>query len=267
MSAVTQATDAATPATVDMGQRPVPMYRLVQVELRKMVDTRAGFWLFVSIGLASALITGGMLIFGEAQNLTFGQMFGMMNIPTGFLLPVLAILLVTSEWSQRTGLATFTLEPRRSRVVVAKLATSLIAAVAAVAIALAFGAVGNLLAEAFRDGAGGWDMTWAGLRNSALIQFLALLQGFAFGMLIMNSAAAIVLFFVLPTVWTVIASIVPWLAEHVQAWADLTMAQGPLQSGTSPTGEEWARLAVAATIWVLAPLAVGVWRLLRSEVK
>lgn len=267
MSAVTQATEAAVPATVDMRQQGVPMTRLVLAELRKMVDTRAGFWLFVSIGLASAVITAAMLIFAPAENLTFGQMFGMMNIPTGFLLPVLAILLVTSEWSQRTGLATFTLEPRRSRVVVAKLATSVVAAVVAVLVALAFGALGNLLAEAFRDGAGGWDMTWAGLRNSALIQFLALLQGFAFGMLIRSSAPAIVLFFVLPTVWTLLGSVVPWLQEHIQPWADFTMAQAPLQSGTSPTADEWARLASAAAIWVLAPLVVGVWRLLRSEVK
>ena len=38
----------------------------------------------------------------------------------GYFLPILIIMLVTSEASQRNGLVTFTLEPRRSRVVVAK---------------------------------------------------------------------------------------------------------------------------------------------------
>ena len=38
----------------------------------------------------------------------------------GILLPVLGILLVTSEWSQRTAMVTFTLEPSRSRVIAAK---------------------------------------------------------------------------------------------------------------------------------------------------
>ena len=37
------------------------------------------------------------------------------------ILPVLGILLVTSEWSQRTGLTTFALVPQRERVIVAKL--------------------------------------------------------------------------------------------------------------------------------------------------
>ena len=38
----------------------------------------------------------------------------------GYFLPIIIIMLVTSESSQRNGLVTFTLEPRRSRVVVAK---------------------------------------------------------------------------------------------------------------------------------------------------
>lgn len=257
----------AEPVAVDMKQQAVPMSRLVKVELRKMVDTRAGFWLFVSMGIAAAIIMVAMLIFAEPEDLTFGGMFGVMNIPTGFLLPVVAILLVTSEWSQRTGLLTFTLEPRRSRVVIAKLATGVVAAVAAVTAALAFGALGAVLAGVLRDGGGGWDMTWMGIGNASLLQFLALLQGFAFAMLIMNSAAAIVLYFVLPTVWSIVGSIVPWLQENIQPWADFWTAQASLQSGTAPSGEEWAKLAVSGTIWVLIPLVAGVWRLLRSEVK
>ena len=38
----------------------------------------------------------------------------------GYFLPIIIIMLVTSEASQRNGLVTFTLEPKRSRVVVAK---------------------------------------------------------------------------------------------------------------------------------------------------
>jgi hypothetical protein len=40
---------------------------------------------------------------------------------TSFLLPILAIMLVIGEWSQRSAPITFTLGPRRSRVVLAKL--------------------------------------------------------------------------------------------------------------------------------------------------
>jgi ABC-2 type transport system permease protein len=255
-------------ATIDTSRRGVPMSRLIAVELRKLVNTRAGLWLVLSIGLVSLLIMTAMLIWAEDSDLVFGQIFGLMNIPTGFLLPVLAILLVTSEWGQRTGLVTFTLEPRRSRVVVAKLATALVAAVGAVLVALAFGALGNVLAGVFHDApAGRWEMTLAGLSNSVMLQFFALLMGFAFGMLIRNSAAAIVLYFVIPTIWSILAQVIPWVHDHLQKWADFSFAQQPFQSGEWASGQEWAHLATSGTIWLVLPLVFGIWRLLRSEVK
>lgn len=254
--------------TVDMTKQGIPMSRLVKVELRKLVNTRAGFWLVISMAIIAALITAGLLIWGDDKDLTFGQMSGLMNIPTGLLLPVLAILLVTSEWSQRTALVTFTLEPRRSRIVIAKFISAVVAAAGAVALSFVFGAVGNVLAGVFRGGeAGSWDMTAAGVANSIILQLAALFMGFAFAMLIMNSAAAIVLYFILPTIWSIIGEIVPWLRDHVQAWADFSFAQQPLQSGDWATGKEWAHFAVAGTIWLIIPLILGVWRLLRSEVK
>jgi ABC-2 type transport system permease protein len=255
-------------ATIDTNRPGVPMSRLIAVELRKLVNTRAGLWLVLSIGLVSLLIMTAMLIWAEDSDLVFGQIFGLMNIPTGFLLPVLAILLVTSEWGQRTGLVTFTLEPRRSRVVVAKLATALVAAVGAVLVALAFGALGNVLAGVFHDApAGRWEMTLAGLSNSVMLQFFALLMGFAFGMLIRNSAAAIVLYFVIPTIWSILAQVIPWVHDHLQKWADFSFAQQPFQSGEWASSQEWAHLATSGTIWLVLPLVFGIWRLLRSEVK
>jgi len=68
-------------------------------------------------------------------------------------------------------------------------------------------------------------------------------------------------------VWTLVASFVPWIRDNLQEWADLGAAQGPLYGSEWATGGEWLRLGVAGAIWVLAPLAFGVWRLLRAEVK
>lgn len=267
-SAPSAASTSGQVATIDTSRPGVPMSRLIAVELRKLVNTRAGLWLVLSIGLVSLLIMTAMLIWADDSDLVFGNIFGLMNIPTGFLLPVLAILLVTSEWGQRTGLVTFTLEPRRSRVVVAKLATALVAAVGAMLVALAFGALGNLLAGIFHDApAGDWHMTLAGLSNSVMLQFFALLMGFAFGMLIRNSAAAIVLYFVIPTIWSILAQVIPWVHDHLQKWADFSFAQQPFQSGEWASGQEWAHLATSGTIWLVLPLVFGIWRLLRSEVK
>jgi ABC-type transport system involved in multi-copper enzyme maturation permease subunit len=272
MTTATPAPAAATTSghleTIDTSRPGVPMSRLIAVELRKLVNTRAGLWLVLAIGLVSLLIMTAMLIWADDSDLVFGNIFGLMNIPTGFLLPVLAILLVTSEWGQRTGLVTFTLEPRRSRVVVAKLATALVAAVGAMLTAMAFGALGNLLAGLFHDEpAGKWEMTHAGMSNSVMLQLFALLMGFAFGMLIRNSAAAIVLYFVIPTIWSILAQVIPWVHDHLQKWADFSFAQQPFQSGEWATGQEWAHLATSGTIWLVLPLVIGIWRLLRSEVK
>jgi ABC-type transport system involved in multi-copper enzyme maturation permease subunit len=267
-SAPTAASTSGQVATIDTNRPGVPMSRLIAVELRKLVNTRAGLWLVLAIGLVSLLIMTAMLIWAEDSDLMFGNIFGLMNIPTGFLLPVLAILLVTSEWGQRTGLVTFTLEPRRSRVVVAKLATALVAAVGAMLTALAFGALGTVLAGVIHGApAGDWHMTLAGLSNSVMLQLMALLMGFAFGMLIRNSAAAIVLYFVIPTIWSILAQVIPWVREHLQQWAEFSFAQQPFQSGEWASGAEWAHLATSGTIWLVLPLVFGIWRLLRSEVK
>ncbi|QTI67896.1 ABC transporter permease [Gordonia polyisoprenivorans] len=248
----------------------IPMTRLVRVELRKLVDTRAGFWLAASIGLLSVVVVVAMLIANRNSltNLTFGQFFGMMNIPLGIILPVMAILLVTGEWSQRSALTTFTMEPRRERIIVAKLLTALIASVIAVGLALVLGAVGNVIAGlAFADPAGAWSFTAAGLVNSFVLQLFGLLLGFGFAALILNTPGAIVAYFVLPTTLTLVSQLVPWFHDHLGAWVDPGMTNAPFQSEQWASGGEWAKLVVSGIVWIGIPLFFGVLRILRGEVK
>jgi ABC-2 type transport system permease protein len=54
---------------------------------------------------------------------------------------------------------------------------------------------------------------------------------------------------------------------HVSPWLDLNSAIGPVYSGKTLRGEDWVHVAVAGTIWVLLPFALGLARLLRREVK
>ena len=42
---------------------PIPLSRIVAVELRKSFDTRTGFWLVAGIGIASVLATVGVVLF------------------------------------------------------------------------------------------------------------------------------------------------------------------------------------------------------------
>jgi ABC-2 type transport system permease protein len=56
-----------------------------------------------------------------------------------------------------------------------------------------------------------------------------------------------------------------WFRD-LQPWVDFTYAQSALFNG-SLTGEQWANLGVTSAIWLLAPLAIGLRLVLRSEVK
>src|SRR5579859_5615231 len=113
-------------------QRP-GIGRLIAVELRKMVNTRSGFW--VAIAVAGLTLLVGIIAasnHGGSEG-TFSHVLDKASLPGAYLLPVIGVLLVCSEWSQRTTLTTFTLVPNRGRILQAKLAASIVVAGAAFA--------------------------------------------------------------------------------------------------------------------------------------
>ncbi len=266
MSATTLQTRVRPTVTPDPNVRAVPFGRLLKVELRKLVDTRAGFWLLAAIGVVTVAAVTIFLFAGKPADLTFLNFVRIAGTPQAFLLPVLAILAVTTEWTQRTGLVTFTLEPSRSRVVLAKFTVVVLVGVAAVVIAFGIAAIGNVGAAAFADGSGSWNVAPANIRDIFIVQLIGVVTGFAFGMLLMNTAAAVVLYFVLPLVWNVLFTLVNALKDAAP-WLDINTALAPINEGNVLKGEDWSHLAVSGAIWVLLPLALGVLRLLRRELK
>jgi ABC-2 type transport system permease protein len=258
-------------ATIDKTRPGIPMSRLVKVELRKLVDTRAGFWLLLSIGIVTALVViiQQWVVAAQDMHITYSDIAGAMASPMGIFLPVLGIMSVTSEWGQRTGLVTFTLEPRRDRVVAAKLISGVIAAVASVALALVLGVLGNLAYGALTGHNVVWDVSTLEICGILLAWVIGLLTGFAFGMLLMNTAAAIVLFFVysfvLPGLLEWGYQTVGWIHD-LRPWVDFSDAQTPLYDATM-SGKDWAQFAISGAVWFVLPLGIGIWRLLRSEVK
>ncbi len=99
----------------------IPFTRVLGVELTKIFDTRSGFWLTAGIGISALLATAAVILFVPDASLTYDTFGAAIGIPMVVLLPVMAILSVTSEWSQRSGLTTFTLVPNRARVIMAKM--------------------------------------------------------------------------------------------------------------------------------------------------
>ena len=239
--------------------------RLTAIELRKMADTRAGFWLLLITALISVLIVVIMLFAAEPQDQAFRNMFQLTLFPTAVLLPVLGILSVTSEWTQRTALTTFALTPRRERIAAAKFLAAILLGVVAVVPGLAMAAAGTAIAGGMDDAAGAWDFSALLLGYSVLFSVANVLMGLAFGMLFMNSAVAIVLYFLVPTIWSVLLQLISGLKTAAE-WLDLTATSAPLFENAALSGGEWARLAASLALWVVLPLALGLVRLLRREV-
>jgi hypothetical protein len=185
------------------------------------------------------------------------------------ILPIIAILSVTAEWSKRTGLTTFTLVPRRGLVIAAKVVVSVGVGVATILLAAAIGAVGNVVGSAIAGVDTTWDLATTELLQIALANVLGLLVGFMLGVLLRSSAAAIVAYFVysfvVPTLSGLLAASQDWFRD-LQPWVDFNFAQSALYNGTL-SATQWAHLAVTSTGWLLLPTALGVWLVMRAEVK
>ncbi len=262
----------SAPLTLDISSTPrVPLSRLTLVEMRKALDTRAGRWLVIGI-LALVLVIE--VIYTFAADSTEKNLQDYIQIPgftLGYFLPIVIIMLVTSEASQRNGLVTFTLEPRRPRIVLAKFVAGIALALGVMVLAVVLAVLGNLLGIA-TGGEGAWHLD-GGLIFYALFlsNMIGIFIGFALSMLFMNTAGAIVAYFAYTLILPTAVGILGYLSstfEDLAPWIEFNTAQSPLVSSPySPTGEEWAQIATAGLIWLVVPLALGIWRLLRIEFK
>lgn len=250
------------PKQEEQGARSVGL--LTRVELRKMTDTRAGFWLLAVIALAGVAVMFVALFVGDDTK-SRGDIFLASQLGVSVLLPVVGILAVTGEWSQRTALTTFALVPRRSRVLGAKLAAGCWLALASVVV----GTVGSLVVAGIGaltgDLDGGWKVD-AKLTGTVLVMAVTgMVMGMAFGMVFLSSPLAIVLYFVIPTVWATLGGTISAL-DGVADWLDTARTSEPMYE-PGVTAGDWARFGVSTAVWVGVPLVVGWFRVLRTEVK
>jgi ABC-2 type transport system permease protein len=235
--------------------------RLVAVELRKMVNTRAGFWLQVAMVALTVVVVVVRLLVGDAADHTFQSVLNAGLQPTAVLLPVLGILLVTSEWSQRTGLITFALVPVRSRVLGAKLIASLLLSVAMLAITVAVPAAGVLVSSPGVEGT--WSDAAPLIGQSAINLTAGMVVGVALGAILLAPAPAIAVLLVLPTgLWAVLS--LPVFSD-VAPWVDYARALGGVTEDVM-SATQWAHLGSSLVIWMVLPLLIGARRITRCEV-
>lgn len=265
-------TTLASPMPMDLSATPhSPMSRLTKVEFRKALDTRAGRWVTgIIVVLVLIVVTIYALVAPDLEK-DFMDFLSIAGFVLGYFMPILIIMLVTSEASQRNGLVTFSLEPRRPRIIVAKLLAGLLLAAGVMVLAACMAVIGTLIGIA-----SGASPDWAiegklAFNGFVLANLIGVLVGFAIATLLMNTAGAIVTYFaytlILPTAIGILSALSEGF-EKLAPWIDFNTAQIPLFEGDYvPSSEEWAQLAVTGTIWLVIPLALGIWRLLRIEFK
>jgi ABC-2 type transport system permease protein len=156
---------------------------------------------------------------------------------------VLGILTVTSEWSQRTALTTFTLVPSGSESRSPSWSPRPFSVRCPWSRACWSRCSATPSEGLWPTATGSWHLGAASIGQALLFQVLGVVMGVAFGMLLMNSP-------------------VSGAAE----WLDLNGAMEPLSAGDL-TGDEGGQLATSSLLWIVVPLVVGVIRLLRREVK
>lgn len=235
--------------------------RLVLIELRKASDTRAGRRLLaaaVLITVAVAIVRG---VVGDPADRTLTEIVALVHLPFSIFLPIIGILLVAGEWSQRTALQTFALVPDRRRVVGGKILAALTLSAAGLTVALL-----SAVAVAAAAGVpGAWDLGLDDLGQVTFAVLLGMLWGVAFGLLLPTPAAAIVAYFVLPTAFGLLGELIPGL-ESAWRWLDPNLSIVTL-SEMRLSGDGWWHLLTVTSLWILLPLAAGTALLLRREVK
>lgn len=250
----------------------VSFHRWVYLELRKSVDTLSGFWLLAAIAVFLVIVEGFFLVVGLFD--TSGFTFTIFTSPMAYvlqpLLATLAIMLVTSEWGQRTAMVTFALEPRRTRVLAAKLVAALALTAAFIVVLLLIATICSGILAATSGGELEWDLGVGDVIGLMLFLGIAVMIGFGLATLILNTPAAIGAFpivaYAIPSGLGLVGLFWSDFAP-VGRYLNLQTATNPVLTWSVDTGSDWGHLAVALLVWMVIPLGLGTMRLLRAEVK
>ena len=239
--------------------RPIPFSRLVGVEWAKATDTRAARWLLALVALSTAGIMLVPVLAPTSFDQTDASYLRVAALGLSILLPVVAILMFTGEWSQRSIMTTFTQEPRRIRVLNAKLAVSMVLSGGAAVFGGVVTAAGLGLASASGRVLEA-DLTAGGITGYLLFVVLNVLAGVALGALLQSSATAIAASFALPAAVAVLGTASTLVADWIDMSTTWNWVLENDRAGHVP------QISVSIVFWVAVPLAAGVVRTIRRDV-
>jgi ABC-2 type transport system permease protein len=254
-------TTSLSPRTLGIDAAPsaIPFSRLVRVEWAKATDTRASRWLLALV----ALSTTGMMLVPVLVRTSFDQTYAsylrVAALGLSILLPVVAILMITGEWSQRSIMTTFTQEPRRIRVLNAKLAVSLMLGGGGAVFGGVVTAAGLGLAAASGRALEA-NLSVGVIIGYLLFVLLNILAAVALGALLQSSATAIATSFALPAAFALLGK----ASTLVSEWIDMSTPWNWVIEN------DWAghvpQISFSVVFWVAVPLSAGVVRTTRRDV-
>jgi ABC-2 type transport system permease protein len=241
------------------GLRPIPFPRLVRAEWAKATDTRAARWLLALVALSTIGMMLAPVLAPTSIDQTYTSYLRIAAIALSILMPVVSILLFTGERSQRGVFTTFTQEPRRIRVVNAKLAVSLLMGGGAAIFGGVVTAAGLGLASASGRVLDA-NLTAGAVTGYLLFVLLNVFAGVALGALLQSSSIAIAASFALPAAFALLGAASKLVAE----WIDMSNPFNWVLE--NEWGGHVPQISVSVLFWVAVPLAAGVVRTMRRDV-
>jgi hypothetical protein len=236
--------------------------KLVAIELRKSVNTRSGRVLIAAILLIAVAALAWQITHLPQGAAGFDGFLGAASTGVMLLLPVIGVMAMTSEWTQRTALTTFTLSPRRVRVQLAKFVSAVVLSAVVMTGVVVLALAGTALAGGVTDHAASYAGLGGQLAGAYLTVALNVVMGAAFGAVIPQTAVAILAFFIAPTAWRLAGTA---LFKDNASWLDVFGALGRIAErdlhGMVP------ETLVAVGVWIVVPTIVGLWASSRREVK
>lgn len=236
--------------------------KLVTIELRKSLNTRSGRVLIAAILLLAAAAIAWQGTHLPKEGAGFDGFLGAASTGVMLLLPVIGVMAMTSEWTQRTALTTFTLSPRRVRVQLAKFASAIVLSAVLMTGVVLLTFAGTALTGVLADRTMSYADLGGQLAGAYLTVALNVVMAAAFGAVIAQTAVAILVFFIAPTAWSLAG---PALFKDNANWLDVFGALGRIAErdlhGMVP------ETLTAVGVWIVVPTIVGLWASSRREVK
>ena len=238
---------------------PLTLTRTVAVEARKVTNTVSGKVL-LPLGAALMAVFGLGRAFLPAADITFGRIATTACIPGSWVIMAMAVLLVSGEFTRREAAITFTLDPRRGRVLAAKAVVAMGLALAAACWALIVAGGAYLLTPALTGVTLSPDLEVS--RITAVFGGLVFtaLAGVVLGLLTRNAVAPIVVMLAWPTVSMLVARSSE-VAQKIIPWIEIE----PVAALFHSSAQAWAQLGTSVLAWIVLPGAIGAWRLFRGD--